>query len=684
MTVFKTLACASAVSLALTASLNAQETTPDGPSLFEAAWFEAFNPVNALDMVNRVPGFSLDQGGNERGFGGAAGNVLIDGERPSSKQALSTLLQRIPAADVARIELIRGAVSGFDVRGQTQLVNVVRRSDAGGSGSYQAQLKFWENAPATFRGNISRSLRLGAWDVTANLERDTNYNRVFAEQRVLDDADGLRGTRSERASEDYRDWEGGVQAGATFGDLAVNLNAQGEVFEFDWREPALITRAGDADVLRLGTSAEDGHEYELGGDVAWPLSDAMSVKLIGLFAEEAYDEVSVFETSPSTAGVSALRSETSEQYGERVLRGVLTWEAGARNSLEAGAEAAFNYLDADFSLAEDAGGGFQPIPLPVANTRVEELRGELFGAWTHRPADRLTLEAGLVLEVSRITQDGDAANERDFFYPKPRGALTFQRSPNEQITLLVERQVSQLDFDDFATSTSLDDDVTSLGNPELEPFKTWRAEAEWERRFWRDGVVSLMARYDYRQDAFDWLPVETLAGDRFDTWGNVGDATILQLTFEYAVPLDRFGVPGGRVSGNVNLADTQVNDPLTGEDRRLSGWNTHWWRVDFRQDLPDRPWAWGFDYAYSSDTLAYRLFELQTRENSHGDFDVFVERSNVFGAVLRLDVENIGDVEYGRERTFFTPDRGEGPVVGRELRVAQTGRLVRLTLRGTF
>jgi len=40
------------------------------------------SPVSALDMVRNLPGFVLDDGVTAaRGFGRAAGNVLIDGER---------------------------------------------------------------------------------------------------------------------------------------------------------------------------------------------------------------------------------------------------------------------------------------------------------------------------------------------------------------------------------------------------------------------------------------------------------------------------------------------------------------------------------------------------------------------------------------------------------------------------
>ena len=52
---------------------------------YPPAFFAAQNPNSALEMVGRLPGFSLDTGDSVRGFEGAAGNVLLDGQRPSSK-----------------------------------------------------------------------------------------------------------------------------------------------------------------------------------------------------------------------------------------------------------------------------------------------------------------------------------------------------------------------------------------------------------------------------------------------------------------------------------------------------------------------------------------------------------------------------------------------------------------------
>src|SRR5690349_7477193 len=94
-----------------TGSTQASRTT-----LYDAAFFKQFAPRTALDIARRVPGFSLDLGNtNVRGFGQAAGNVVINGARPSAKaESLETYLSRLPASSVVRVEVGPGDLYGSE------------------------------------------------------------------------------------------------------------------------------------------------------------------------------------------------------------------------------------------------------------------------------------------------------------------------------------------------------------------------------------------------------------------------------------------------------------------------------------------------------------------------------------------------------------------------------------------
>ena len=97
--------------------------------VFTPADFVRYAPKNAYDMLNQVPGFSIRDNEQLRGLGQATGNVLFNGERPSTKSDdMVTLLSRIPAGNVERIEIVDGA--SLDIPGLSgQVANIVYRAD---------------------------------------------------------------------------------------------------------------------------------------------------------------------------------------------------------------------------------------------------------------------------------------------------------------------------------------------------------------------------------------------------------------------------------------------------------------------------------------------------------------------------------------------------------------------------
>src|SRR3982750_1392848 len=94
----------------------AEPAQPSRTAVYEATFFAPSAPQTALDIAKLVPGFSLDLGDvATRGFAGAAGNVVINGARPSSKaQSLTDVLRNIPATRVVRVEVGPGDLYGAE------------------------------------------------------------------------------------------------------------------------------------------------------------------------------------------------------------------------------------------------------------------------------------------------------------------------------------------------------------------------------------------------------------------------------------------------------------------------------------------------------------------------------------------------------------------------------------------
>ena len=128
-------------------------------------------------MVSRLPGFTLDTGSSARGFAGTAGNILVNGARPTAKtDDLPTILRRIPAAKVERIDLIRGGAPGIDMQGQSVVANIVRRADAGSQVIITANNTLIEDGEWVPGGGIEYHGKSGSLHYEGSFAR--TFNRV--------------------------------------------------------------------------------------------------------------------------------------------------------------------------------------------------------------------------------------------------------------------------------------------------------------------------------------------------------------------------------------------------------------------------------------------------------------------------------------------------------------------------
>src|SRR4051812_9634702 len=147
-----------------------------GVSVYPPSFFADARPATVLDMLNRLPGFSLDTGTGTavRGFAGTAGNALVDGARPTAKNDdLFTILGRIPAASVERIELIRGSAPGIDMQGQSVVANVVRKKEDSSQTIINANLTYSGAGQWAPFGGIEYHGQSGSYRYEASVSRLT-------------------------------------------------------------------------------------------------------------------------------------------------------------------------------------------------------------------------------------------------------------------------------------------------------------------------------------------------------------------------------------------------------------------------------------------------------------------------------------------------------------------------------
>ena len=634
---------------------------PDaGAQGYPASYFAPFNPVTAEDMVRRTPGFTLSDGQDRRGFAASAGNVLINGDRPSSKVLISEQLSRISARDVERIDVIAGG-GAADAGGHALIVDVrLRPRQKGATNTFVLQAGLlepgWTVNPIAI---ASSAFRLGQADISLSLQaQPARRGRIEYEKVTTDPSGAPRELGPEYLQGTYYEYK--LNGRATWRPTPRDtLNASLQVTPTrEGRHTYSEVFSPGGARIRIEDSLVRGDPalaLEMGGDWERQLSSRTSVKLLALATQRDKGSDERYTTLPTTGlGRSTFIRRESES-GEYIGRAIWSFSPKSGRNLEAGAEVAFNFLESGLDIDVDVGRGRQPTVLPVANTKVEEVRGEVFLTQTSNPTAQLRIEKGVVVETSRITQSGDANQERSFTFVKPRLVATWTPSPREQVRLRLERDVAQLDFNEFASAVSLFDGTVDLGNPNLEPERTWRAQLDWERRFGAKAVLTLSAFYERVEAVQDQIPVRS----QFDAPGNLGDGWRAGGRIDALLPLDSFGLPRGELRLRGLAQDTRVDDPLTGQPRRFAG-ETHWrYSIDLRQPLPNQNLAWGALWERADEVEVFRVREQRSTEWDRGNLDLYVETTAIRGLVIRLTAADILLPEEVRERRFFLPDRSQ-------------------------
>lgn len=667
-----------AAALLALASASAQSVDDPDVQTFSPAYFERFAPQTALDMLNQVPGFSIRTSGGGRGLGQGGTNVLINGARVTSKDTnVTDILSRSPAATVVRIEIADAASLG--VTGLSgQVANVVLdRSNLSGSYEYRASFRK-DVRPLLTSGGASISGSKGALDFTLGFDNDSWRGFEEGFERVFEPDLTLREERFERVSTRVEVPRVTMSLNYDMGPkTALAINGSGTLFSFEGRErsdpigdsPGNIRRASD-------------QEHEWNADLAAELTRELgpgSFKLIGSqrYENSPFDsDILIF--APSGSQERAFFSREDDE-GESIGRAEYAWVRPGGVSWEFAGETAFNFLESASTLRSVDGTGETLEVNP--EIRVEELRHQAsitrgFNLW-----DSLAVQASAAGEWSRIavTSDGQS-QDQTFLRPKGFVSLAYPMSPSMDLRGRFERTVGQLSFGQFVSSVNLIENVERTGNTTLRPEQAWEAELELEQRFSEEEKVILRVVGRRIEDKIEEGIVDGGAAAV-----NV-DEPALSILFrgEGTVLTDRWSLPGGRIDFVYSRFGSEVEDQVEFNDRAFNNASDWFYEVDFRQDIPSTPYAWGVGTTGEDDTINRRFDLIQKSSESTPGYRAFVEHKDLFGLNLRVSAFNLSNRDYDFERVIYAGNRVTEPVAQIEQRSRIDNRRLQVVLSGTF
>ena len=668
----------------------AATTTQEGVIAYTPADFAAARPNTALDMINRLPGFTFDGGDSVRGFAGAAGNVLIDGKRPTIKtDSLGDTLARIPIDQVERIDVVRGSVPGIDMQGQTVVANVIRKKADTFQQVFSARSFLFMDTGKTIPGwNYQATRRVGDHQFDLSVSRGISMDDSVGHgwRTTTDPAGNLTKFEDSRTEGDgpVHSLRGSYKGPQFGGTLSLN----GLVSTDEFKNEQTFTTATESQTF-VSRSAND--RGEVGINFTTNLAPDLEWESLGLFkiAQGSLDATGLVQDLTNVDPDGSQLFEINAEAGERIGRSVLRYKMSPELSFEGGGEIAYNYRKQQVALTVDGA----PIPLPASDVKVEELRGEAFVQGTWRPSPQWSLEGGIRVERSTIEQSGDTTKERSFTYPKPRLVATWSPTEDDQLRMRIEREVGQLNFQDFASEVNLNSGQQTTGNSELEPNKTWVYEAAYEKRFWEGAAAVLTYRYEDITDVVDLFPreieVDTNNDNIPDTTqlvvgpGNIGSGKNEEVSLNLTLPLASVGMKGAEVKVEAKWQNSEVTDPLTGQKRRISGQRPDDITLNFRQDLPEYNLTFGLGWFPGWEESYYQI-DVVEHLKLRDFYNSFVEWKPNSGFTLRAELSNLDPFSFNITRSIYDGRRDQNPLREIETERRNSQVLGMLSARWTF
>ena len=654
-----------------------------GKSTFLPTDFARFAPRTAYDMLVQIPGFSIRSADQERGLGQASENVLINGQRIANKSGGAVAeLQKVNAGSVERIEIVEAARLG--IAGLSgQVANVILKAAKKSSGQFQwrPDVRPHYSHPNWLRGSASYNAHAGPFDTTLAIDNQANRGAYGGPVLISDREGVIFERRHENLWSDYDAPKMSLTTaidgpGSSLGNLILSWQPYWSRFQnVDRRR-----RTDGDDRTRTTRQRQNGYYFDANGDFAFQVGPGR-LKLIGVrhFEHEPTitTQVTEFDRRPLDEGVRFSRDVRIE---ETIGRAEYGWTMG-KNHLQLSVERADNRLSQIGRLFElDTAGEFIERDFPEGSGIVRERRYETLATFGRALSPKLDVQlvgGGEISELERVDGDSDP---RKFFRPKGSLTLGWRPTPDWDISLKLNRRVGQISFYDFLEQPRLTDDRTNAGNAELVPPQSWEAEVELARKLGAWGKTRLRLYAHRVTDIVDIIPI----GETGQGIGNLPKARREGIESISTINFDPLGWRGAKLDMTVGFQRSQVRDPLTGENRPISGSADRWAELALRHDIPASDWAWGASGGHNHNNPNFYLTEVNRVWEGPWFDSWFVEHKDVAGLTIRATATNLLNARHRQERFVYTGRRNVSPLSFRQSHDQLIGPIFSISVRGNF
>jgi iron complex outermembrane receptor protein len=606
------------------------------------------------EVLGKLPGIEVKgEGQRARGMTRDGVQILVDGERPAGgSHVIAGIVGRLPAGDLERVEILRGASAEFGGAAAVTVNLVMKKAiskrgtalklGAGVSGDQPAgQLNWTEDG-----GGDGFGWKL---PVTLNLSRRPSQTDT-ARLNSSGGAVALHEQENETGARTFREfvmspnftWKKGRDSFSLSPLLFDGLGrTTSEMNRYAATPPGAATLAHDGS--RSSTETNHRHMLRLRAEGEKMLDD---IKLSGRMAwNDGHRVVDTERTSYDAVGTPSFRSEktTSDELEKNAaLRA--DWPVRASHLLAASIEWV--------GLSRDDRQVFSGTPATSSVTERQNI------AWVQDDwslTEQLTLTGGLRGEHVELSSDGNT-QQRGQLLPslaarwQPDKSWLFRSSLGAGLTMAKPQEISDSATISLGTNTPVDPDVR--GNPLLRPERSVNFEAVMERYLENNTGVFGVNGYVRSTEDFVERRVRQEGARWVDRPENSGRAIHWGMELDCKVRMDDHGWKGATVKGHLTLPHARVKDTRLGVSRDARDTPDYTFSSGVEQSLPKLKSSYGVTLQISGRSVTdvpgeqYEATRARTTLDTYWLYQLNEKFKLRFNAQNLLAQESVTDVRF--------------------------------------
>jgi outer membrane receptor protein involved in Fe transport len=530
--------------------------------------------TNILELLEKMPGVTIDQNGNISLKSKSNVLVMLDG-KPTylSGTDLANLLSSMSSAQVDQVELITNPPARYDASGNAGIINIKTKKNK--QRGFNGNLNLSYNQGFYPKTSNSFSLNLREGKVNTYFNYNSTYNKfyvdLYALRKYYDDAGNIIAK---------------LDQPTTFGGYFLNHTLRTGIDYFAGSKTTLgigltgiwTARVGNNFATATWMSPEDKVDSVLttASTIDYKLTNGglnlnlrhnfssrqeLAVDLDGLTYDIHNNQT--FVNSYPTPG--ELNDSTNGQIPSTLK--ILTAKADYTYQLVNGPKLEFggkgSYINTDnLALYQyNDGTGWQPdygkTNHFLYKENIQALYSSLDYQWSH-----FTLQAGLRYENTYYDanqlgnptrKDSSFSRHYDGFFPS--GTLTWQADSSNSFTITIGRRIDRPAFQRLNPFVFIVNKYTyETGNPYFRPQYSWNIELSHQFK----NVLTTTLSYSMIRDYFSQLFLTDTNGILYYSQGNVGNAYIAGLSMSTNLKPFKWWTLSGQAMLNYKKLDGYV------------------------------------------------------------------------------------------------------------------------------